>query len=76
MGSLDDVKNLSVRLYGSLGATGRGHGTDKAVVLGLEGELPESVDVDGIPKRMADIGERKADQPFGFTPGRFQPRET
>ena len=34
-GLLDAVERLSVTLYGSLGATGRGHGTDKAVVLGL-----------------------------------------
>lgn len=74
-GSLDDVKNLSVRLYGSLGATGRGHGTDKAVVLGLEGELPESVDVDGIPKRMADIGDRKLINLLGSRRIEFDLRE-
>ena len=52
---LDHVSELTVHLYGSLGATGRGHGTDKAVVLGLEGEDPETVDVDGIPDRMNKI---------------------
>ena len=52
---LDHVSELTVRLYGSLGATGRGHGTDKAVVLGLEGEDPETVDVDAIPERMNRI---------------------
>lgn len=49
---LPDVHALRVELYGSLGATGRGHGTHKAVVLGLQGELPESVDVDSIEARM------------------------
>jgi L-serine dehydratase len=49
------VVGLRVELFGSLGATGRGHGTDKAVILGLEGEAPESVDVDAIPARLRAI---------------------
>ena len=44
---------IVVELYGSLGATGRGHGSDRAVLLGLEGEAPATVDVDGIEARMA-----------------------
>jgi L-serine dehydratase len=54
-GHSDSVANIAVHLYGSLGATGRGHGTHKAVVLGLEGETPEGVDVDAIPARMKAI---------------------
>ncbi len=54
-GKLSDVKHVTVNLYGSLGATGRGHGSDKAVLLGLQGELPHSVDVDGIPARLEEI---------------------
>lgn len=54
-GHLDRVRSLSVNLYGSLGATGRGHGTHKAVVLGLEGDAPETVDVDTIEGRMVSI---------------------
>ncbi|MGI9263176.1 MAG: L-serine ammonia-lyase [Woeseiaceae bacterium] len=72
---LGDVKNLSVQLYGSLGATGRGHGTDKAVILGLEGELPETVDVDGIPDRMAQIEEHKQVNILGTHKLAFNPRE-
>lgn len=34
------VRRVRVDLFGSLGATGKGHGTDKAVLLGLEGNLP------------------------------------
>jgi len=49
------VAGIRVELFGSLGATGRGHGTDKAVLLGLEGEAPESVDVDAIPERLQAI---------------------
>ena len=43
------VTRLKVCLYGSLGATGKGHGTDKALLLGLQGEVPEEVDTDRIP---------------------------
>ena len=41
-----EVAWVEAHLYGSLALTGKGHGTDKAVLLGLEGERPESVDVD------------------------------
>ncbi len=54
-GVRERVARVEVRLYGSLGATGRGHGTHRAVVLGLMGETPEAVDVDAIPARMAAI---------------------
>jgi len=54
-GRLEDVHRLQVILYGSLGLTGKGHGSDKAVLLGLEGELPATVDVDAIPRRLAAI---------------------
>ena len=43
-GLLDEVTGVEVELFGSLGATGHGHGSVKAVVLGLTGELPEIVD--------------------------------
>ncbi|GAB4566328.1 MAG: L-serine ammonia-lyase [Haliangiales bacterium] len=49
---LSEVASVRVDLYGSLGHTGKGHGSDRAVLLGLEGERPESVDVDGIPARI------------------------
>ncbi len=54
-GLLGSVARVEVALYGSLGATGKGHGSDKAVLLGLMGEVPESVDVDCIPEVIADI---------------------
>ena len=54
---LISVTSIRVQLYGSLGATGRGHGTDKAVMLGLEGELPETVDVERVPDRVAEISD-------------------
>ena len=54
-GKLREVVRIKADMYGSLGATGRGHGTPKAVLLGLEGERPESVDVDAIAGRVAAI---------------------
>jgi L-serine dehydratase len=42
-------------LYGSLGATGKAHGTDKAVMLGLLGHEPDTVDVDAIPAILAAV---------------------
>ncbi|MCG7957598.1 MAG: L-serine ammonia-lyase [Candidatus Thiodiazotropha taylori] len=51
-GLLSGIRRLKIELYGSLGATGKGHGTDKAVILGLQGETPEEVEVDAIPLRM------------------------
>jgi len=74
-GSLGDVVRLTVQLYGSLGATGRGHGADKAVVLGLEGASPETVDVDAIPKRMADLEGGNTLRLLGTTQMAFSPRD-
>jgi len=56
-GYLDRVARVRTDLFGSLGHTGRGHGTDRAVILGLEGEMPDQVDPDHIPVRMNDIAE-------------------
>ncbi len=52
LASTDTVK---VELYGSLGATGKGHGSDKAVLLGLEGEQPSTIDTSSIEARLASI---------------------
>jgi L-serine dehydratase len=51
------LARIQVGLYGSLGATGKGHGTDKAVMLGLEGEAPDTVDIETLPGRLAAIRE-------------------
>ncbi len=48
---------LKVELFGSLGHTGRGHGTDRALVLGLEGHAPDTIDPDLIDRRMQQISE-------------------
>ncbi len=57
---LSRTTRVRAELFGSLAHTGRGHGTDKAVILGLEGEQPDSVDVDSIAGRLAQIRADKA----------------
>src|SRR6186997_2817230 len=47
-GVVDRVARITAMLYGSLGATGKGHGSDKAVLLGFCGHEPDSVDVNAI----------------------------
>jgi L-serine dehydratase len=47
-GNLEKTQDLVVKLYGSLALTGVGHGTDKAVILGLLGETPKDVNPDAI----------------------------
>ena len=54
-GVLDRCAEVEVRLYGSLALTGKGHGTDKAVLLGLEGATPEGIDPDEVEPRVAAI---------------------
>jgi len=55
-GQLERVARLHVQLFGSLGATGHGHGSAKAVLLGLEAEAPETVDTGSADERAAAIG--------------------
>jgi len=52
-GLLQRTARVQSHLYGSLGATGKGHGTDKAVLLGLAGYEPDTVDVDAVPALLA-----------------------
>ncbi|RYZ73247.1 MAG: L-serine ammonia-lyase, partial [Lysobacteraceae bacterium] len=59
-GRLDEVARIRAEVFGSLALTGRGHGTDKAVLMGLEGYLPNLIDPDVIPAALARIrGDRK-----------------
>lgn len=54
-GLLASVTRVRSELFGSLGATGHGHGSDRAVLLGLEGELPEEVDTGSVGGRVSAI---------------------
>ncbi|MDI6527029.1 L-serine ammonia-lyase [Pseudomonas otitidis] len=55
---LERVRRLEVNLYGSLSATGVGHGTDRAVIMGLMGEWPDQIDPQLIAPRIATLMER------------------
>jgi L-serine dehydratase len=54
-GGLEQVEDLVVDLYGSLAKTGRGHGTDVAVLMGLMGEDPVSCEIDSITDRIGRV---------------------
>ena len=69
------VRRIKAELYGSLGATGKGHGTDKAVLLGLEGYLPDTIDPDLIEPRLAAIRSSKTLRLMGGTEIRFDEKE-
>ncbi|QGY32273.1 L-serine ammonia-lyase [Pantoea cypripedii] len=56
---LHEVTHIDVHLYGSLALTGKGHQTDNAVILGLAGFAPESVDIDATPAFLAEVGSQK-----------------
>jgi L-serine dehydratase len=58
-GRLDATARVCAQLYGSLGATGKGHGTDKAVLLGLLGFEPDTVEVDAIAAHIKHIRDAK-----------------
>jgi L-serine dehydratase len=52
---LDDVRTITIDLYGSLALTGHGHGTDRAILLGLLGESPDTVPLDQIEALLATV---------------------
>jgi len=54
-GDLARTARVCCELYGSLALTGKGHGTDRAVLIGLEGATPEGVDPGWMPRRVAEI---------------------
>jgi len=55
-GGLEQTVEIRVDLYGSLALTGKGHGTDKALMLGMMGETPEGVDPAGIDEMVRKVG--------------------
>ena len=64
-GVLDQVARVRVHLYGSLALTGLGHGTDRAILLGLSGEKPDEVDPDRIESLVGNIRREKTLCLFG-----------
>ncbi|MBC9821131.1 L-serine ammonia-lyase [Terrabacter sp. MAHUQ-38] len=55
IGLLEETRRVHAQLFGSLGATGHGHGSDRAVLLGLEAEDPETVDTDRAMERVSQV---------------------
>jgi len=70
-GGLDDVQQVRIELLGSLGATGRGHGSDRAVLAGLAGYVPETVDPNAMHALVRDIRQRRV-LPLGTSDGSHQ----
>lgn len=70
---LENVSNIRCDLYGSLAATGKGHGTDMAIIFGFMGEMPDSIDVSTMDARLAALNNEKkitlpGDQSIDFDP--------
>ncbi|ORX57553.1 L-serine ammonia-lyase [Hesseltinella vesiculosa] len=57
---LDKVDTLRVDMFGSLALTGKGHGTDNAILMGIEGETPDRVETSTILSRVEDIHTNKS----------------
>jgi L-serine dehydratase len=72
---LNQVATIKVELFGSLGATGKGHGSDKAVLLGLEGDEPDKVVIDAIEPRLQAIRTTQQLNLLGVYPLRFVEKE-
>ncbi len=66
---------ITVSLHGSLAFTGKGHATDKAVILGLCGETPVGIDPDSIDGLIARVGEEKRLLAPGFETIAFDPEQ-
>jgi L-serine dehydratase len=72
-GLLAQTASVKVELYGSLGATGKGHGTDRGVMLGLMGEAPDTVDPSTIAARLDAVSRSRrlalgGTHEIGFSP--------
>ncbi len=74
-GLLDATNSLKCELYGSLGATGKGHGSDSAVMLGLMGHKPDTVDVQAVPALVEAVRSSKHLSLLGQHPIVFNPSE-
>jgi L-serine dehydratase len=70
-GNLARTARIRAEVFGSLALTGRGHGTDKAVLMGLEGHWPNEIDPDLIPAALERIRSTKTIQLLGSHPIAF-----
>lgn len=72
---LNDVASVQVELYGSLAKTGKGHGTDLAVLLGLNGDDPVTIPVDAVQTNIQEINAQKQILLGGIYPLPFDPEK-
>jgi len=72
---LPRVASIRAELYGSLGATGKGHGTDKGVMLGLMGQAPDTVDPSAIAGLLQTVRDNKSLSVLGHFPVPFIEKE-
>lgn len=72
-GLLAITERLAIDLYGSLALTGKGHATDTALMLGLTGATPATMDIDAVPRIIAGIGASKRISLLGKQDARFDP---
>ena len=72
---LDATASVRAELYGSLGATGRGHGSDNAIMLGLMGHTPDLVDVNAVPGLIASVRASRTLKLLGVRSITFVERE-
>jgi L-serine dehydratase len=70
---LETTAQVRAELFGSLGATGKGHGTDMAIVLGLEGQEPETVEPDAVRPQVEDVRRAGKLRLLGRHPISFRP---
>ncbi len=70
-----DVAALAASLHGSLAFTGKGHASDRAVMLGFMGFEPATLDPDAVDGLVADLAEQKQVVPDGLGPLRFDPAQ-
>jgi len=73
---LDQVEAIKIKLYGSLAFTGKGHGTDKAILMGLEGQSPETIDPDLVAPRSETINAEKSINLLGKKNIPFDPEKS
>ncbi len=74
-GQLERTSRIVVDLYGSLALTGRGHGTDRAVLLGLSGEMPDRIDPDQVDAKVERIRSQQLLSIAGRHPIAFREAE-
>ena len=73
--NLNDVVSVNVDVYGSLALTGFGHATDKALLMGLEGQEPAKIDPEIIDKRSEEIREKNQLKLLGKKEIPFTPKD-